>query len=69
VAGRHVSLDREIELGQPAALSPLTHQRAEWRTLDLGRAGHPPSVAQARDRSHYLSGNCTAYLGDGTLVA
>jgi hypothetical protein len=69
VARRHVGLDREIELGQPAALSPLTHQRAERGTLDLGGGGHAPSVAYGLDRSHYLSGNCVTYLGGGTLVA
>ena len=54
VAGRHVGLDREVELRQPAALPPLAHQRAERRTLDLGGGGHAPSVAHGGDRSHYL---------------
>src|SRR5258708_8939342 len=69
VPRRHVGLDREIELGQPPALSPLTHHRAERATLDLGGRGHAPSVAYGRERSHYLSGNCVPYLGVGTMVA
>jgi hypothetical protein len=48
VAGRHVSLDREVELGQPAALPPLTHQRTERGALGLRSGGHAPSVAYDR---------------------
>jgi hypothetical protein len=69
VAGRDVGLDRQIELGQPAPLPPLTHQRAERGTLDLGGGGHAPSFAYGGDRGDYLWGNCATYPGGGTLVA
>jgi hypothetical protein len=53
VAGGHVGLDREVELGQPTALPPLPHQRSERWTLDLRGGRHAPSVAYGLDRSHY----------------
>ena len=37
VTRRHVGLDREVELAQPAALSPLAHQRPERQVLHVGR--------------------------------
>jgi hypothetical protein len=69
VAGRYVGLDREVQLGQPPALPPLTHQRAERRTMGLDGGGHGPSVAHAVIPSHYLEGNCVTYLSRGTVVA
>jgi len=45
VAGRNVGLDREVELRQPAALPPLTHQRTERGAFGLRSGGHALSVA------------------------
>ncbi len=64
VACRHVGLDREVELAQPAPLSPIAHQRAERRYLHVN-GGHGPSVAHHRGRDHYVRGNCRPYLRGG----
>ena len=69
VAGGHVGLDRQVQLAQPAPLSPFPHQRADGWGLHTRGGGHQLSVAHGGDRSHYLAGNCTAYLGGGRLVA
>jgi len=69
VAGRYVGLDRKVELGQPTALPPLAHQRAERWALKLGDGGHAASVTYRAKRSHYLSGNCVAYPGAHFFIA